>query len=165
MGSSGNPGLVDGSGSVVRMNPISVDIDSGQNIYVAELTNNVIRKVTSSGEVSTFAGSISGNFDGTVSVARFIQPAGLCFAPNSDIYVMDYGNCRVRKISSVGIVTTVAGSVVGYADGMGTNTRFQHPFRCAVDSAGNVFITDEYGYRIRKMTPSGEATINGKMTS
>lgn len=139
------------------MKPYSVFFDgSAQNLITTEYNNNAIRKIDTSGTVTTFTGftGAAGYLDGTLSVAQFSNPTGLCFGSNSTIYVMDFTNNRIRKIFS-GEVTTLAGSTVGYSDGLGTNALFNRPFGCVVDSVGDIIITDEANHRIRKITSSG----------
>ena len=102
-GSAGIAGSADGTGNAARFyNPNGVATDAAGTIYVADSLNHTIRKVTSAGVVSTFAGSagLSGSADGTGSAARFNYPAGVATDTLGNIYVADAGNNRIRKINA-----------------------------------------------------------------
>jgi hypothetical protein len=156
-------GSVDGVHNNAQFNrPASVAVDSAGNTYVADTNNSTIRKITPAGVVSTLAGSQGniGSTDGTGSAARFFDPAGLALDSSGNIYVADTGNNTIRKITSAGVVTTLAGSpdAVGYADGTGPAARFDTPIRVTVDGSGNVFVADTVNNTIRKITPAGVVT-------
>jgi hypothetical protein len=162
-GSAGNPGSADGTGGAARFNnPTGVAVDSAGNVFVAEWGNSTIRKVTAAGVVTTLAGSagVSGTNDGTGSAARFNSPCGVAVDSAGNVFVADYGNDTIRKVSSAGVVTTLAGSAgtQGSADGMGSAARFFLPYGVAMDSAGNVFVVDQYNHTIRKVTSTGVVT-------
>jgi hypothetical protein len=153
-------GNVDGTGTAARFNyTASVASDSAGNIYVADVNNNTIRKVTPSGVVSTLAGlaGSSGSADGTGSSARFNNPTGVATDSAGNVYVADLYNYTIRKITSSGVVSTLAGLAgsSGSANGTGSLARFNNATGVATDSAGNVYVTDRYNYIIRKITPSG----------
>jgi sugar lactone lactonase YvrE len=122
---------------------------------VADSGNNRIRKISSDGVVTTLAGSgTSGFADGTGTAARFYSPYGVAVDSGGNVYVADSGNARIRKISSGGVVTTLAGGgTSGFADGTGMAARFNLPYGVAVDSAGNVYVGDYLFFRIRKISP------------
>ncbi len=150
--------FADGAGSLARFrSPTGVSVDGVGNVYVADQDNHRIRKVTSSGVVSTIAGNgYSGYADGIGSVAQFYSPTGIAVDGEGNVYVADQGNHRIRKITTSGVVSTLAGSgKAGYADGAGINAQFNAPFGIAVDGGGNVFVADQGNHRIRKITPSG----------
>ncbi len=133
----------------------------GNFLLVADYTNNCIRKVTIQGtvDVSTFAGASpvnngAGGFaDGTGTAARFAGPSGLALDASGNLYVADYNNGLVRKITPGGVVTTVAGRPNisdQYKDGLGPFTSIYQPTGIAVDAIGDIYITDGTN-RIRKI--------------
>ncbi len=162
-GSAGSSGSADGTGSVARFNyPRGVAVDSAGNVYVADTSNCVIRKITAGGVVTTLAG-LAGNFgsaDGTGSVARFDAPIGVAVDSAGNVYVTDFFNCTIRKITAGGVVTTLAGSAEngGSTDGAGSTARFYRPIGVAVDGLGNVYAADTGNDTIRKITPGGVVT-------
>jgi sugar lactone lactonase YvrE len=115
----------------------------------------MIRKITPAGLVTTVAGSTSGFADGTGTAARFSGPQGLAVDSTGNIYVADTNNFKIRKITPDGVVSTLAGSTYGFADGIGINASFKHIFGVSVDSTGNVYVADTYNNMIRKITPDG----------
>ena len=111
---------------------------------------------------TTIAGlaGVSGGGDGTNSTARFYRPSGLAIDGAGTIYVADLLNHTIRRIAPVGtnwVVSTVAGlaGTLGAADGTNDQARFDHPSGVALDSANNLFVTDNYSHTIRKITPVG----------
>jgi len=139
--------------------PWVVAPDASGNVYVADYGLGAIRKVTPEGVVTTIAGlwGSPGSADGTGAAAQFLGPSGLVVLASGDIYVADQGNHTIRKIAPGGLVTTFAGTagVQGSADGQGAAASFYHPFAIAVDSQGNLFVTDKDNKKIRKITPAG----------
>jgi sugar lactone lactonase YvrE len=158
------PGSAGGTGAAARFNnPYGVAVDESGNVYVADCGNNTIRKIAiSSGVVTTVAGTagVSGSADGTGVAARFSSPTGITVDGDGNLYVADGDNCTIRKISPSGAVTTLAGTagMVGDADGTGPAARFALPGGIAVDGNGNLFVTDDENFLIRKITPSGVVT-------
>ena len=163
-GSPGVSGSVDGTGSAARFNSPygGLAADQSGNLFFSDYNNNTIRKITSGGVVTTVAGlpGVTGSIDGIGSAARFNGPAGIAADSAGNVYVVDYGNSTVRKITSSGVVTTLAGAagMVGSADGIGALARFNYPYGIAVDSSGNVYVSDKGNHTIRKITSSGTVT-------
>lgn len=158
---SGVAGYVDGSGaSAVFNEPSDIAIDSSGIIYISDLANHRIRKMTSAGIVSTFAGSGSPALvNGAGTAASFNGPSGIAVDASGNVYVADMYNHCIRKITSAGDVTTIAGSgSYGYANGTGTAAKFNYPSDVAVDSSGNIFVADRYNLRVRKITSAGVVT-------
>lgn len=162
-GSSGGPGNIDGIGAAASFfAPASVALDSAGNVYVADAGNNTIRKITSTGIVTTLAGTagVGGSTDATGAAARFSQPSGVAVDGTGNVYVADTGNLTIRKITKDGVVTTLAGTagIGGSTDAAGAAARFSQPSGVAVDGAGNVYVADSGAYNVRKITPSGVVT-------
>jgi hypothetical protein len=160
-GGSSTGAFADGTGTAARFNlPSGVATDVSGNVYVADQNNHRIRMITSAGVVTTLAGggSVGSYADGTGTSARFLRPIGVTLDVSGNVYVADEGNHRIRKITSGGVVTTLAGggSEGSYADGTGANARFLSPVGVALDVSGNVYVTDYYNHRIRKITSAGE---------
>lgn len=162
-GTAGVSGTNDGTGQDARFNnPTSLAVDGNGNIYVADTLNNAIRKVTPDGVVSTLAGKpgSSGTNDGSALEARFNSPFCLTVDNNGNIFVSDTGNNTIRKISSDGQVSTLAGvgGTSGTNDGAASDARFSAPEGIAVDSSGNLFVVDALNSTIRKISPAGMVT-------
>ena len=162
-GFPGVAGGADGTGSGARFNgPSGLAVDGSGNIFVADQYNHTIRKVTAGGVVTTLAGlaGSSGSTDGTGSAARFNVPSGVTIDSSGNLFVADEYNDTIRKVTSAGVVTTLAGLAgsTGRADGTGSAARFYLPYAVAVDGAGNVCVADLANDRIRKVTPAGVVT-------
>jgi streptogramin lyase len=160
-GTVGVQGSANGVDSLSSFNaPFGVAADTLGNMYVADAGNNVIRLISPAGQVSTFAGTgIAGSNDGT-DTASFNSPMGVATDKAGNVYVADYENDLIRKISPVGVVSTIAGKagVPGSADGIDTAARFNLPEALAVDAAGNIYVADNGNNLIRKITPAGQVT-------
>jgi serine/threonine-protein kinase len=163
---TGDPGAIDGPGVSASFNsPTDITVDSSGNIYVADFANHRIRKVTYSGIVTTFVGSTEGFADGIGSAAKFRFPRNITTDSIGNVYVSDSGNHRVRKITPGGLVSTLAGSTQGYADGFGAAAKFSGPVGLTVDGSGNILVADSGNYKIRKITPDGSVTTFAGSTS
>ena len=159
-------GSANGTGTNAQFSsPVGVALDSDRNLYVADRGNHRIRKITPAGVVTTFAGSSAGSADGTGTNATFNEPYFVALDSSGNLYVADVSNHRIRKITPAGVVTTLAGSSQGNADGTATNAQFSRPYGLAVDSTGNVYVADSYGFRFRKITPAGVVTTFAGNTS
>lgn len=161
-------GYLDGIGTVAKFNgPAGVAVDNNGTLYVADRLNHRIRKISSTGIVSTFAGSgVQGGLDGIGIQAQFKFPMSVAIDLVGNIYVADAGNHRIRKITSDGVVTTLAGSTSGFADGVGILAQFHFPEGIALDETGTIFISDTGNLRIRKITSTGVVTTlagNGRL--
>jgi len=159
-GPIGTAGSRDGTGTTAQFNfPFGLTVDPSGNVFVADTLNNTIRKITPAALVTTLAGSptVTGSADGTARVARFNQPRGAAVDALNNIFVADYGNFTIRKITPGGVVSTFAGAagLSGSADGTGAQARFGGPTNVAVDGTGNIFVADPNNNTIRKLSPDG----------
>jgi len=162
-GTAGMPDSADGVGAAARFNtPIGIAIDSAGNLYVADTVNHTLRKITPAGVVTTLAGvaQVSGSADGTGPSARFYLPAHVAVDGAGNLYVTEFGNSTIRKVTTAGVVTTLAGTagMLGSADGTGPTARFHTPSGIAIDSAGNLYVADQGNGTLRKVTPAGVVT-------
>ncbi len=170
-GATGVQGTADGIGTNAQFNnPYGIAIDSAGNLYVADKSNNTIRAITPGGSVSTLAGvgTTFGYADGTGGTARLSSPMGIAMDANGDILVADNQNSVIRKVTSAGVVTTLAGAypVSGASDGLGAAATFTSPWAIVVDSNGNVYVADTQNHAIRKITPDGVVTtVSSAFTS
>ena len=140
-------------------NPYGVAVDTSGNLYIADVSNDCIRKVTN-GVITTVAGDRtygSSGDNGPATSAELSGPLGVAVDAAGNLYIADTGNNRVRKITK-GVITTVAGdglSGFGGDNGPATSAYLNSPEGVAVDSAGNLYIADTGNSRIRVLTPSG----------
>lgn len=140
---------------------VSLAADTAGNIYMADQNNNRIRKVDTNGNITTFAGNGVAGFggdSGQASLAQLNGPLGVCLDKSGNLYVNDEGNYRVRKISTSGVITTVAGNGTQSSSGDGgpaTSATMNIPIRCAVDNSGNLYIVDQGAHKIRMVNSSG----------
>ena len=140
---SGSAGSADGRGTAASFNlPGGLTVDLSGNIYVAEIGNNKIRKITPDGLVSTLAGTGgAGAVDGPGANASFNQPYGVTVDRNGVLYVADKGNNTIRRISPTGAVTTFAGNgVAGDLNGVGTAAELNQPTAITCDALGNLYV-------------------------
>jgi len=153
-------GSADGVGTAASFAvPVGVAVDGANNIYVADSYNQNIRKISPAGGVTTLAGTLEvrGAANGAGTTATFSGPSSLAFDSAGNLYVADFYNHLIRKITPVGIVSTLAGTagVSGSADGQGATAMFDYPAGVAADGAGNVYVSETGNRTIRKITPAG----------
>lgn len=166
-GTVNSSGRTDGPATSSKFfSPENMVFDANGNMYVADTDNNLIRKITPAGEVSTFAGSgTAGKDDGEGTAATFNKPIGLVINRlTGDLYVADYASHLIRKITPNGHVSTFAGSgTPGDANGMGQSAKFDRPYGLTIDNLGNLYLSDANDV-IRKITPAGNVyTIAGSL--
>ena len=172
-GTSGVVGAIDGTNTAALFStPWGIAVDSFTNVFVADAASNTVRKITRIGAsanwaTTTIAGLAgqSGSNDGTNSQARFNRPAGLTCDAAGNVYVADFYNDTIRKITrdATGtnwVVTTIAGQAGKYErkDGLGTNALFGYPAGLAADAAGNLYVTDSGNRLIRLISTNGAVT-------
>jgi sugar lactone lactonase YvrE len=162
-GKAGEIGTRDGTGGEAAFfGPTGVAVDGSGNVFVADNFSHTIRKITSAGVVTTFAGVAgnAGSQDGTGNAARFAYPMDVAVDGSGNVFVADWFNNTLRKITSSGVVTTLAGAVGVQAlrDGTGSDAWFGLPSALSVDSDGNVIVADTANQAIRKVTPAGVVT-------
>ena len=168
---NGTPGYAgDGAASTKAEigDPLGIAVDGSGNLYIADTFNNVIRKVDGSGNISTFAGNHKQGYSGdggAATSAMLSHPWGVTADASGSIYISDTGNDVIRKVAANGVITTVAGTgVSGYSGdgGAATSARLQSPWGLAVDTAGNLYIADWSNHAVRKVTAGGViSTIAG----
>ena len=163
-GNMGGAGNSDGAGATATFNgPTGIATDSAGTIFVVDHLNQTIRKITPAGVVTTLAGiaGISGSTDAVGGAASFNFNAHSSIAADraGNVYVTDTNNNTIRKITSAGTVTTLAGTagISGQIDSIGTAANFNAPTGIATDNAGNVYVADSSN-TIRKITPTGVVT-------
>ncbi|MBI3039348.1 hypothetical protein HYY75_09935 [bacterium] len=159
-GLAGNAGSANGTGTAARFNnPLGIAVDGSGNVFVGDNYNHTVRKITSAGVVTTFAGlaGSSGSADGSGSTARFNYPAHLAIDSSGNIYVADKGNHLIRMIDNTGEVISVAGvaGTSGSVNGLGAGAFFLLPYGVAVDSSGNVWVADTVNHTVRQGQPGG----------
>ena len=150
--------FADGTGTAASFRgPFAVTIDNDAAVLVADSGNNRIRRVTQAGVVTTVAGTgLSGLTNGPASQAGFNFPAGIAVDSNRTVYVSDNGHHVIRKITTGGVVSTLAGSgSLGQSDGLAAAASFYYPAGLAVDGVGNVIVADSVNNLVRMVTPDG----------
>jgi len=175
----GGGGFADGEGSSAQFkSPHGIAIDAAGNLYVADTDNNLIRKITPKGEVSTLAGGEWGFADGEGNAAQFKFPISITIDKADNLYVADMKSNCIRKVTLKGAVSTLTkcgelgkveglvGFIVinelnfGHWDWLdfGDDAQFKGPLKIAIDRAGNFYVAETWTHRIRKMTPAGKVS-------
>jgi ELWxxDGT repeat protein len=163
-GTPNTAGFANGSSNTLFNAPEAIVIDGAGNLFVADTGNHVIRRISSAGLVSTFAGGagVSGSTDSpTGTSARFSSPRGLALrTASSEVFVADTGNHTIRRISGGGAVTTLAGTSGsnGALNGTGAAARFDGPRALVLGSGGNLFVADTGNHSIRQVV--ADSTVN-----
>src|SRR5580698_10039521 len=148
LGYSGDGGPATGAQLQQGTTYSGVAVDSAGNLYISDAGNQVVRKVTSAGIISTFAGTGTAGFsgdNGPATKAQIYEPAGLAVDSAGNVYIADHLNTRVRKVTPKGIITTIAGNgnVVDSGDGgQATAAAVHGPEGLAVDAGGNLYVSD-----------------------
>ncbi|WP_117879554.1 NHL domain-containing protein [Aureibaculum luteum] len=161
-GTSGDAGDGSAATSAELDSPQDIVIDVAGNIYISDWLNHKIRKVDTSGNISTFAGTGSSSFSGDggqATAAQLKSPDGITIDAAGNIYFSDRGNDRIRKIDTNGIITTIAGNggfnAFSGDGGPATSAEFNDPNGIDIDASGNIYIVDRDNHRVRKITTDG----------
>ncbi len=162
-GTAGSSGGSDGIGGTARFNrPTGVEVDANGYVYVADTTNNLIRKIAPDGTVTTLAGlvGVSGTQDGAGADALFNQPGGLALDGGSNLFVADTGNSTIRRITPAGVVSTLAGlpGIAGLKDGVGADAWFNQPLDLCLGADGALYVADTGNAAIRRVGLDGTVT-------
>ncbi|HXD92565.1 MAG TPA: T9SS type A sorting domain-containing protein [Bacteroidia bacterium] len=164
---TGSPGNSGNGGQATNANlfiPAAVTFDASNNLYISDGGNSNIRKVSTSGIISTFAGNGSAGYSGDggqATNAKLNQPNGMVFDALGNMYIADFGNNLIRKINTAGVITTFAGIGTSgpYGDGgQASSAELNSPWGLALDMLGNLFISDGGNARIRKVNTAGIIT-------
>jgi sugar lactone lactonase YvrE len=160
-GFSGDGGVA----TSARLNmPKSVEADGAGNLYIADSSNHRIRRVSGDGKITTIAGTGSADFSGdggAATLAKLYTPRGIAVDESGNLFFADFDNARIRKVATDGTISTVAGTgTLGFSGdgGPATSAELHWPIGVAVDGAGDLFFTDTYNNRVRKVTVSGTIT-------
>ncbi|MCD6012635.1 MAG: hypothetical protein K0Q79_2497 [Flavipsychrobacter sp.] len=151
-----------GAATSAQLNkPTKITLDGAGNLYIADQYNNRVRKISTAGIITTIAGNGTGTYGGDggpATAASLFHPTGLDIDAAGNIYIADNANNRIRKISTAGIITTVAGNGIGGPGGDGgpaTAASMFQPFGVVIDGAGNIYIAVSPQNNIRKVNPAG----------
>jgi sugar lactone lactonase YvrE len=169
-GNGGSRYLGDGSPALLAQlnQPYGIAVDSAGNVYFSEYGNSRVRKITPDGGITTVAGNGtygSSGDGGQATKAQLASPAGLALDTAGNLYIADADSSCVRRVSSDGVIVTVAGNGTYGSSGDGgqaTNASLRTPYGVTVDASGNLYIADALANRVRRVTPDGIiATIAG----
>ena len=153
-------------------NPYSVAVDTSNNLYIADQNNHRVRKVTTAGIISTFAGTGTAGYNGegiTATSAQLNNPLGVAADLAGNVYISDSNNLRIRRVDIAGIISTVAGNgTVGFSgdSGPAVAAQISYPAGIAVDASANLYIADIYNNRVREVNSAGTiSTLAGNGTA
>src|SRR4051812_16480831 len=156
-GFAGKPGYQDGTGILARFEVPGGIVSVGDTLFISDTSNSIVRAMKPNGAVSTFAGKQGtiGTTDGAGGNARFYAPASIRADASGNLFITDPIPNTVREITPAGVVTTIAGkpNTAGNVDGTGSSALFNQPTYLAIDSAGNVYVSDIGNGSIRKIAP------------
>jgi hypothetical protein len=144
--------------------PRALTFDAKGNLYIADYGNNLIRKVNTAGIITTIAGNGMSGFSGDggqATSASLNGPKGIALDGIGNIYISDAYNMRIRKVNTLGVITTIAGKgTAGFSGdgGQATSAELNYPERVIVDAANNFYIADYYNNRVRKINTAGIIT-------
>jgi sugar lactone lactonase YvrE len=160
-------GTADGTSTNAQFNdPAAMVTDANGDLFVADSQNHAIRKITTNGVVTVFAGQlgVAGTRDGTGTNAQFNTPSGLAFDALGNLYVADTANHTIRKITPAAAVSTIAGiaGFGGYADGAAGTAQFSSPLGLAVAANGDLFVADSGNHCIRQIASGAVSTFAGE---
>jgi len=151
--------------------PYGITIDGAGNLYFADSANNRIRKIAVDGTITTVAGTGTAGAagdGGLATKAQLSRPWDVKADAAGDLYIADYGNSRIRLVTTDGIITTIAGGTgPGYTgdSGAATNAKINFPTGVALDSSGVIYIADSGNNVIRTLTPTGPSVSTGGVVS
>jgi DNA-binding beta-propeller fold protein YncE len=162
-GTDHEKGSTDATGAAARFKwPMGLTLQADGVLYVSDTYNHTLRRISPTGEVTTFAGiaGVAGSGNGPAAIAQFRAPVGLAVDGQGTVYVADTGNHTIRKVTAAGVVTTLAGQAgrKGSRDGSGEAARFNLPHGIAVAANGLVYVADTGNHTIRCITPTGIVT-------
>ena len=170
-GSPGQKGSADGVGAAARFSgPFGIVPDPSGNLFLCDTYNHTIRKIAPNGTVTTLAGlaGTAGSTDGMGTAARFYYPYGIVRDSAGNLFIGDFNNSTIRKITPAGVVTTLAGLALtyGFTNGLGGAARFNGLAHLGIDGGDNLYVADYWNNAIRKITPAGlVSTLAGNGTS
>lgn len=159
-------GAVNGTGTnALFSDPAAMVVDASGNFFVADCRNHAIRKITTNGVVTTFAGQlgVAGTANGTGTAAQFDSPSGLAFDKSGNLYVSDTGNHTIRKITMSRAVSTIAGvaGTSGFLNGATGSAQFNSPLGIAVAPNGTIYVADSGNHCIRAIAAGSVTTFAG----
>lgn len=166
---TGSPGVKNGFRLEATFNqPYGLALDNDGNLYVGDVANHCIRRISVDGQVTTLAGGRKGFADREGAMAMFNHPYGVAVDSKSNVYVADAYNNRIRKVTPDGMASTVAGNGNdGFVDGEAKGAEFYVPIDIAIDAKGNILVGDEGNSSIRKISRDGKVSTlagNGKFS-